>query len=171
MTNDPIRKGGPNDPVAQSIRNEQMRDAAPSPEEADRMHEDFLADEGCEVCDERDPGELAVVHPYHPPCGAYPTPPIQGGDFRVFCDAHRREPRELWWAKRVHGARKQGAVAVVEYACGATEYATRETLETDDPEIETWADLPPAHRPIPEVPVQCRCGEPIDDVHMLGGVE
>lgn len=168
---DPGRKGGPRDPVAQNIRNEQMRDAMPSAEEAEREHRERLGDEGCEVCDERDPDELSIAHPYVPPCAAYPNPPMSR-DIRVFCDEHRRQPHELWWAKRVHGARKQGAVAIVEYACGATDYATRDgPPDFNTPGIETWQDIPPSHRPVPEVPVQCQCGETIDDVHMLGGVE
>lgn len=168
----PGRKGGPHDPVAQNIRNEQMRDAAPSPKEHREKHRKRLAGEGCEVCGEDDPDRLGFVYTYYPPCAAVQLPP-DGPDGRVFCDEHRRSNRELWWARRVGQARDHNAVAIAEYACGSVEYATYdpETPRANDPEVTSWDDIPPSHRPIPEVPIRCRCGKLLDEVHVLGGVE
>jgi hypothetical protein len=52
---DGIEKGGRNDPVAQSIRNQQMRDAAPSKKERAEASKERNT---CDECGEYNPDEV-----------------------------------------------------------------------------------------------------------------
>lgn len=116
---DGIKKGGINDPVAQSIRNEQNRDAMPSKEEVEAEHQRFLSENGCEVCDESDPENLkAHPGPYLPSCSATQTPPLDQYEPDVFCHEHYRSPKTIWEANMFRRAWKESAVAVAFYECG-----------------------------------------------------
>lgn len=173
-----IKKGGPRDPVAQSIRNEQMRDAAPSAEEAKRMFEKRLSDEGCIVCGEDDPDNLNLIQWGPHQCSAHQHP----GKPRetVMCDEHERHGSELRRARVFKRARDRDATAVVFYNCLITEYAVppepnTETIkrqvgwdEDDNPMYEEQeVEIPRRHLPRPEVPVKCRCGEGIKEIVYL----
>lgn len=108
------------DPVAQSIRNEQMADAAPTPDEHRREHRTHLASEGCEVCEEDDPDKLQdiryeVVH-Y---CSMIQQPPEHTATV-ILCDEHERSSTELTEAhfyKCVY-ENEPDAELVAHYSCG-----------------------------------------------------
>jgi|GEM_PF-5463959 len=164
------RKGGPMDDVANNIRAEQMADAAPSAAEAEEMHRDFLREEGCLVCGESDPDELTVVMAstgHNCKAHQYPGYP----DPSVFCTEHERPGSVLGRAKLVQRARNNGAVAMAVFDCGMISYAQMPEVPESrkGPGFETWSDVPPSHRPIPEVDIRCRCGSGIDEIVYLEG--
>lgn len=156
-----IRKGGLRDPVAQSIRNEQQRDAAPSKEEAKRMHREYLAEEGCEVCQEDDPDRLQVVMLDHfPDCPATQHPGLSHDPPQtVLCDEHERPSSVLARSRRVQQARNQDLAAyLVIYGCGTGATADYSEPDPDNP-------YPPdRRREHPSAPVECRCGAVISEV-------
>lgn len=164
----PYSTGGPHDDVARNIENEQMRDAAPSPEQAQEQRRQRLAGEGCLVCGEDDPDELRHVGRHHAACPTRQPARYTMGDLRVFCDEHARSSRELWWAGIVKRARGDpDAQAVVVYGCDHVEYVSMPEFNADaytDPAVDGWDDLPPTHRPIPSAHIECRCGAQIADV-------
>lgn len=121
----PIRTGGPNDPVAQTIRREQQRDAMPSASEVKAEHARRLSKEGCQVCGEDDASRLQEVRIPLAFCddGQVPDRPF---DPVVFCDEHARPPSVLHRARLVQRARNADADVLALYACGAYQFASED---------------------------------------------
>lgn len=161
------------DPVARNIRNEQMRDAAPSPEEAERQHREWLAKCGCRVegCDVDDPDELSASMPHIPSCGVLQVP--TDVEPEVYCEEHMRPARERWIEGRLNRLDTPSTKAIVFYECENFDYGDYPDYPESrkGPGAESWQDVPPSHRPIPEVPIRCRCGDPIDRIVYDDGEE
>lgn len=155
-----IKKGGIRDPVAQSIRNEQNRDAAPNPEEAEEMKRKHLASEGCRECGEDDPDELDYHAPRTHDCPARQKryEPV------VLCDdcAEDRLPFREFVVER---AREQGSDVVVFYECDATQWRSFSRPVIEGQKGETFEDT--RVEPNAEVELKCKCGAGIDDIEYL----
>lgn len=168
-----IKKGGLGDPVAQSIRAEQNRDAAPTPEEAQRMHDDFLSSEGCKVCGEDDPDKLNAVAPHMHSCSGHQAPPAPEPE--VYCDDHKRGSREIWLQRQLEDLRKDDVVSVVIYECDIARTVTEPEPETIEVEKMVGRDDDgkgvyemkevPHGQPIAKTPVECRDGHGIEEVY------
>lgn len=128
--NSGIKKGGLNDPVAQSIRNQQNADAAPSADEVRAEHRKRLANEGCQVCDEDDPDVLNQVRVPLTFCGNDQAPRKPFEEI-VLCDEHRRPSKVLKRARMVQEARNAGADVLAVYSCGATLTASWDVPDDD----------------------------------------
>ena len=159
---DPIKPGGMRDPVAQSIRNEMNRDAAPSPEEAERDHLRWLERQGCEFCEETDPERLNMAHVEDHHCREHQSAGYQSV---VYCD-------DCGWDYefyRISEMVRDDKDGLVYYHCGVGEY-----FEQPEQEYETinhkvgWDEegepiyeerqIPSRFEKQPEAPVRCRCG-------------
>lgn len=168
------RKGGIHDPVAQSIRNEQNRDAAPSPEEAEQEHRRFLESEGCRFCGETDPDKLDSTMFVRAHC------PRQQNPYEriVYCDDCGFDPEEHRWNIRMDKVREEH-VAIIVYECDSWNYIEEPkpptTMvktqvgydENDDPIYEEQEmELP--ERPTPKGRILCEhCGSHIKEVRYL----
>lgn len=154
-----IKKGGLRDPVARSIRNEQNRDAAPTKEEVEAMHNKKLAEKGCLVCGEDDPENLKMYqHPWFPSCSALQVPPLDRFEPKVFCHEHYRSPKTLARAELFRKAWDHDALGVVLYECGASEFI-------EEPEEKPHPARP--YPPRPEVHAKCLCGSSLKAVRWL----
>lgn len=179
-TPDPDRKGGPNDPVAQSIRNEQRADAAPTASEVKAEHLKRLSRKGCQVCGEDDPSRLDMVRIPLSICsnGQQPDKPFKEA---VFCQEHRRDGSTLKRARMIQSARTDDADILVVYECGATDTAswTPPTGTQDRPDRSDEFANADTHRKVmiggepPTVPAihvgRGRCGAPIKEVIEVDG--
>lgn len=151
------------DPVAQSIRNEQRADAAPTAEEHRRNHRQSLANRGCIACDCDDPDELNQVR-YETFHGcANDQHPSDPWETVVFCDEHLRSPAELERAHLIQSARTApGSRWLVIYDCGHTETVEQPT------EAEFEKTHPHAVPYAPSVAIVHRgrgnCDEPIAEI-------
>lgn len=160
MRDDGIRKGGPRDPVARSIRNEQMQDAIPS--EAEREE---LAREGntCDECGEHKPDEVRERwrDDYRPDCPAQQqyVPGGQGPAPPRLCDDCADEPETKQDIVEQHFT--EGDDYVVEYGCGV--------LKPVDKMLSAPESAPPGYGN-PEVHIAHRCGETIETVWTPGDV-
>jgi len=152
------------DPVAQSIRNEQMADAAPSAEEHRREHRKHLASNGCAVCDTEDPDKLTeirynIVH-Y---CSTMQQPP-QHTTTVILCDEHERSSSELSEAHfyRTVYDTVSDAVLVAHYSCGHYEVRGPPT-EYDYPHagFESTPGVPTVH-------AERGCGGRLETIEYLG---
>lgn len=159
----------PDDDMANKIRQQQMADGAPSPEEARAEHDRYLASQGCEVCGMTDIHRLGTLNPFIPSCpalqhpGGHPEPP-------VLCIEHVRSPREFWWAEQVQRARRRGSVAIAVYGCGNVRPIDMPDFPEgrfSDPRVDSWDDVPPQVRPVPEAPIHCECGALIEEVREI----
>jgi len=112
------------DPVARSIRNQQMQDAVPSPEERERQRRKYLQDNGCRFCGEDDPDKLEGVQVLLGNC--------MGGDSCdvVYCDdcGFDSDFFERWL--KIKGKRRTNDVIVI-YDCGESR-----GYETPEPRTE-----------------------------------
>lgn len=145
---DGLSTGDIGDPVADSIRAEQNRDAMPSPEEARRLPTCEDCGETSEDVQHRDVASVS--------CPAVQTPPDPFVPLCDDCYSERPTARE----KALERARKRDDLeptpdvgAVVFYECGNHEYA-----EYPDP------DRPVRWRPRPSAKVECRCGAHVEDI-------
>lgn len=181
---DPIRKGGPRDPVAQEIRRQQNQAAAPSAEEVKAERQRKLAKEGCEVCGCDDPTNLHGLRVPYAFCGNGQAP-REPFERVVLCDEHFRPAGVLARARMVQRARRKGADALAVYECGATvtaswdapdEEALRERMGPRMDGDTTFDDLRLRSKlqvvGPPEVPVFHTgrgCGAKLAEVILLGG--
>lgn len=119
----PTSTGDFNDPVAQSIRNQQNRDAAPSKEEVEQKHRDWLTNEGCYICGEDDPDKLSQEMPVIHNCKGRQQP---RPDPRVVCEDRHPSRRQRWRYGLFEKAIRKDAVAVAIYECDLYEIVTVE---------------------------------------------
>lgn len=154
--NDRYRKGGPEDDVAQNIRNQQQADAAPSAEEAKAMHMSYLRSNGCHVdwCEISDPDELTQQRPVMHNCSAHQTPPEM--EPQVVCEKHKRPIEERRRAQIVDKVETEG-LPVVRYDCDIYRVADYDEPDHNEP-------VPPRYEPTPTIDTECRCGAEIKDV-------
>lgn len=162
------------DPVAENIRNEMNRDAAPTPEEAHRKHEKYLKSEGCEFCgydEDADYLNEAGVSKHN--CMETQT----GRPKRVvYCDdcGFDSEFYKTWL--RVKSAREDD-IALVVYECGmwtkvkepekpTTTMRTQTGYDEDgNPTFEDKEIPVPGRRPAAEAPIECpRCFSDLDHI-------
>lgn len=136
----PEKNDSHTDPVAQSIRNQQMRDATPSEEPTPPT---------CDDCGER-PGTIYQPESYNPSCDARQSPPMTN-----FARCERC----------FNPTTKQDAIdskldehdAVVEYGCGVLKTVDRD--DAPEPVPRDWS---------PTLRLYCRCGSAIETVHTPG---
>jgi hypothetical protein len=175
-----ITTGGINDPVAESIRNEQQHDAMPSADEAKQTHRRILSSRGCLVCgiDDADALELVRIHDAFCRNDLYSQHPF---DSVVLCDEHVRPTDVLERATLVQAARHDDADVVAVYECGATQTASwgvpddvelerlNPRLDAGDfDELQAGTKVRVASPPsIPVVHVGRGCGAGLDDVIRL----
>lgn len=176
------RKGGPNDDVAQNLRNEMQADARPSAEEARADQRKWLREEGCAVegCGVDDPDQLKPVHEPMRGCSFLQE---RVGEPTVYCTDHIPE-YESWRVTDIRNARKRNQTdgeddvgLLVRFECDRSARvapAERPTHEVtvqsgyDDegnPVYETKAQ--PDHRAVPQynsVPAECHCGAGIAEL-------
>lgn len=171
------RKGGPHDDVAQNIKNEQMTDAAPSPEEAKRQKQRWLNEQGCKKCDESNPDNLEMHHPRRHECSAHQQAPI---DPIVVCsDCKPDDLEEQYRQDRFEDYRHSDVIAgIVIFECGIVEPIDEPETPTMEVEqqvgvdddgraiFETTEVEMPSRNPAPKAPVHCECGEPIDEIRL-----
>lgn len=169
-----IRKGGLNDPVAQSIRNEQQRDAAPSAKEVREMERRHLAKNGCEVCDVSNPNHLTEVYVPIPGLCRNGQTPDRMVDETTLCDEHWRPGKTLGRAWLVQKARNQDADYLVTYTCGGVDMAYWNYPDESAPTQQEFDEMPARERLFltspPEVSVihgKRDCAAPIDEVVTL----
>lgn len=161
---DGLSPGDIGDPVADNLRAEMNRDAAPSKEEAERQARNHLAREGCVDCGEDDPDRLHMAMPDLPSCPMIQVP--RDPSF-VICDDCSRDRlsargRVLKQARDQDEYDEDVAVdGVVFYECGNHEIATRDLTVTR-----------PRRPRVASVGVRCPCGAQISDaVYGLGAVD
>lgn len=146
----PTSTGDISDPVAQSIRNEQMADAAPSKKDRAEAQRQNAT---CDRCGDHDPETVSRRFPesYHPSCGAIQTSTRPIGFICNDC----YEPTSKSDAIENRFLNDADAKYVVEYECGALKAYDSE-YDGDGPRPRYWQ---------PSVPVAHRCGEAIATVH------
>lgn len=162
------------DPVARSIRNEQMRDAAPTAEEQAEMKRKFLEDNGCEFCGESDVENLNANRMIINSCRQ---------DMHmcevVYCDECGFDADFYTRWKRIEQNRRND-VAVI-YECGSTQGVDVPEPETTTVKKQVGRDqngdpvyeeveqkIPTRTDPTPDIPAWCpKCGEGIESVVKL----
>jgi hypothetical protein len=155
---DGIRKGGPRDPVAQSVRNEQMQDAIPSDAEREELAREANT---CDECGEhkRDEVRERWNDDYSDECPArqHPTPGDMGGAPPRVCDDCASPVETKLDIIEQHFI--EGDDYVVEYGCGV--------LKNIDSELHKPAGeggQVPFRGWSPEVGIEHRCGATIERV-------
>lgn len=174
------------DDVARNIHNEMQRDAMPSKEEAEAEHRRYLQDTGCQHdgCHENHPDKLSMCksHFTHS-CSAVQHAEIQ---LLPFCDEHKPDTsREAYIQNRLDQIQKQvdagesDAVFAVVYECDIVEtFGNPETpTETNVRQVGTDDDGEPIYeaeempiryaQPTVSINVTHRCGDGIEEVHVL----
>lgn len=138
------------DPVAKSIHNEQMRDAAPSPEEAKKQVMEKLKARGCFVCGEDDPQKLGRVSPFPGHC-MVTNPPKHT---IVACEYHKDQVRKIYIRNLL-----QVNSHVVEYECGQV---VVKDLNYSNPSLPISISF---NSKIPKIDIVCSCEGDIERVH------
>jgi hypothetical protein len=134
----------------------------PSASEVRTAHREFLAEEGCHKCGHDDPDDLTAVGVRTHSCRARQTPSASRTAICVDCKADRRSYREQILAD---ARDDDGVDVVVFYEC---DYPVK--ISYSRPQVETPAGelVPRPHtQPNADVPVLCRCGQPIDRIEYL----
>lgn len=156
---DPEKPGDFGDPVADSIRQEQNRDAMPSQEEARQEHRRYLSSEGCRYCGEEDPDTLSTMY--------YPQPS---------CDAIQKRVREMVVCEDctdkvptvkenvMDSVDESEEDAVVIYDCG-----NHSTGTTGEAELDSYQPSPGGPPNNIVVNLVCRCGALAEDIIYLNG--
>lgn len=149
-----LSPGDIGDPVADSIRAQQNRDAMPHPSEVTTTLE-------CESCgvesDDVERRELVMAS-----CSALQHPDQLWTALCSDCDEDRSSLREQHRKKaqtRIETEYYDDPVAIAFYECGRGRLITEN--EPDEP-------LPPRMREPPTAPIRCACGDPVVDVEFLG---
>lgn len=144
-------KGDPlTDPVAQSIRNQQMQDAAPSPAEREELARESNT---CDRCDTHDPERVKMRDEhYKPACSAVQQPPTE--PIHLCNECYDPTTQDDMIAKTLE---RYEYVAL--YACGVV----RGFDQTHGRDTNT-----PHSRTIPRVEVECRCGATLKNVYEAG---
>lgn len=179
--NDGLSPGDIGDPVADSIRAEQNRDAMPTAEERARM---AAKDRTCENCDvtASDVESRSLIFPDCPSIQHPPKP------FEMLCDecAESRQSLEESALERARDHNDDNyheteIVAVAFFECGRSyqvekpEVPTTEVErqvgwddETDEPITEMVEMKEPRQYPTrAEVPIECDCGADLADIQRL----
>lgn len=158
-----VRKNSFQDPVAQSIRNEQMRDAMPPKEELHGPKE-------CDKCGVANDTVRCRMKD-HPDCPGIQDPPLEYG--RLLCDPCYDEWNETIEERALERAQSETVVGIVFYECG-NHYRVTET-EPDTIKNKVQVDWDDDDEPVYEVQEQVvghpaptcnflceRCGASID---------
>lgn len=169
------------DPEEDLGRNQMQADAMPTAEEAKRMQQQALADEGCLECDEDDPEKLGRYKAHLPSCTAIQVPP---DPFVVLCEEHadaRKGVRE----RALNRARDRNGkdwydrtiIAVAFYECENSTFVTEGERSTTTQVVEekrpaedephNVQEIEQRGPPTTSLTTQCRCGEPLADVVVL----
>lgn len=146
----------------QNIRAEQNRDAAPTPEEAERMHRDYLREHGCNAdgCDVTDPDALHMEHRLVHDCPRTQAPPP---DPYPVCDEHARDDADAAWAERFQAQADRYGVPIAAYTC---RMSARGERPEQHPVMEQHGQAPPAH----QVAARCPgCGAEVEAVYYPSG--
>lgn len=137
------RKGTHSDPVAQSLRNEQMRDAAPGPAEREELAREANT---CDRCDTHDPETVKMRDEhYKPACSAVQQPPID--PIHVCDDCYDPTTQQ-----EVIDKTKERNDYVVLYECGVVRGFDSDEVTARDP------------RQADRAPVECRCGAILETI-------
>lgn len=147
----PKKPGDLGDPVADNIRRQQQRDAAPSAKEAKAEARRALAREGCTVCGEDDPDKLGWQLPVTHNCPAY-----QSGrpDPEAVCDDHVQSVNERR-AEQAQQTADDADLPVALYECGISQTAS----EPQSGPVRTQGGYQP---PPPKLDTECVCGAHIE---------
>lgn len=148
-----LSPGDIGDPVADSIRAEQNRDAMPHPSEVNKT----LECDGCGVENEDVERRELIM----PDCSALqqPDPP-----WKALCDECDEDRPSLLEKQREKAQKRlesdyyDDPVAIAFYECGRAHFIVEE--EPDEP-------IPPQAREEPKAPIRCSCAEPLVDVEFL----
>lgn len=150
-----LSPGDIGDPVADGIRAEQARDAAPQAGEV--KNNKALECEKCgNVSEDVERRELII-----PACSRLQTPDQPWTTLCSDCGEKRDSLREKQRAKarkRLETDYQDDPIAIAFYGCGRAEFIT----EPDSDEA-----VPPQAREEPKAPIRCSCGESLDDIELL----